>query len=207
MLRLHDNPISSNALKVRFLLAELGLDYERVPVPISRPRPDAYVALNPVAGIPTLEDDGFVLAESNTILRYLAEREGRDDLRGAGPRGRARVDELLDRFTTTFRPALFRVEAPALGYTPAVGFGGAPRDPERAREREAEIAPQLAVLESLLPDDGFALGGLTIADCAMAPALSRTQHTRMDLGPYPRLRRLRDALVALPAFVAAGPVG
>ena len=49
-------------------------------MPIARPRPHAYVALNPVAGIPTLEDDDFVLAESNTILRYLAEREGRDDL-------------------------------------------------------------------------------------------------------------------------------
>jgi glutathione S-transferase len=208
MLRLHDNPISSNALKVRFLLAELGLEYERVEVPMTQPRPEAYVALNPVAGVPTLEDDGFVLAESNTILRYLAEREGRDDLRGAGVAGRARVDELLDRWSLTFRPAFFRVERPAIGFSFAVGFGGAPPDPAAAREAEREVAPVMRTLDGLLPESGFALGEtLTIADCSLAPALYRTLHTGMDLAPYPRLRRLRDDLVARPSFVAAGPVG
>jgi glutathione S-transferase len=42
VLELYDHPVSSNALKVRFLLAELGLDYERIRVPIERPRPDWY---------------------------------------------------------------------------------------------------------------------------------------------------------------------
>ncbi len=47
---------------------------------MARPRPADYVAVNPFTGIPTLDDDGFVLTESNAILRYLAMREGRDDL-------------------------------------------------------------------------------------------------------------------------------
>ncbi|MDX6553192.1 MAG: glutathione S-transferase, partial [Gaiellales bacterium] len=80
MLALYDHPISSNALKVRFMLAELGLPYERRNVPIERPRPQWYVDVNPLGGIPTVDDDGFVLTESNSILRYLANREGRDDL-------------------------------------------------------------------------------------------------------------------------------
>ena len=46
-MRLHDNPISSNALKVRFLLAELGLGYERVAVPSARARP-AFASAGPV---------------------------------------------------------------------------------------------------------------------------------------------------------------
>ena len=37
----------NNALKVRFLLAELGLEYERKLVPIERPRPEWYAAINP----------------------------------------------------------------------------------------------------------------------------------------------------------------
>jgi glutathione S-transferase len=66
----------------------------------------------------------------------------------------------------------------------------------------------MRTLDGLLPESGFALGEtLTIADCSLAPALYRTLHTGMDLAPYPRLRRLRDALVARPSFVAAGPVG
>ena len=41
---LYDNPASSNAMKVRFLLAELGLDYERRHVPLAHPRPGWYKA-------------------------------------------------------------------------------------------------------------------------------------------------------------------
>ena len=62
------------------------------------PRPAGYVAVNPFAGIPALDDDGFTVTESNAILRYLALREGRDDLYPTEPRGHARVNELLDRF-------------------------------------------------------------------------------------------------------------
>ena len=110
-LLLYDNPASGNALKVRFLLHELGLEWETREVPLARPRPDWYLAVNPLGGVPTLDDDGFVLTESNTILRYLAQREGRTDLYPDQPRERAAVDEFLDRWSLTFRPALKRFEA------------------------------------------------------------------------------------------------
>ncbi len=203
---LYDNPSSSNALKVRFLLAELGLDYERETIPFTRPRPAAFLAMNPLGGIPTLDDDGFVLSESNTMLRYLADREGRDDLYPREPRRRAQVDELLDRWVTGLRSALFRVEEPALGFTPGVGWDPSAADPDAARREAHAIAPQIEILEALLPDHGYALGAFTIADCSLAPALYRTTHTKMDLTPYPRMRRLRDDLIARPAFIAAGPV-
>jgi glutathione S-transferase len=79
-LVLYDNPISSNAMKVRFLLAELELDYERRHVPIARPRPADYVARYPFGTIPFLEDGDLALGESNAMLRYLANREGRSAL-------------------------------------------------------------------------------------------------------------------------------
>jgi glutathione S-transferase len=77
---LYDNPPSSNALKVRFALRLLDLPFDTRRVEFTQPRPDWYLAVNPVGGIPTIDDDGFVLAESNTILRYLAGREAREDL-------------------------------------------------------------------------------------------------------------------------------
>ena len=83
MITLWDNPDSSNGRKVRFLLAELGLDHETQVVPMARPRPDAYMALNPLGGIPTLRDGDLVLTESHAILRHLAAREG---ARGPLPR-------------------------------------------------------------------------------------------------------------------------
>ena len=205
---LHDNPRSSNALKVRFLLAELGLAYERRTVALSRPRPEALVALNPLGGIPVLEDGDVVLSESNAILRYLARRERRDDLYPAGAHERARVEEFLDRFATTFRPALFRHESPALGYSAEKGgLGAVPPDPAAAARAEREIQPRLRQLDALVEPSGAVLGRFTIADCAVAPVLHRTLGSGLDLTPHPRLAALRANLVARPGFQAAEPVG
>lgn len=205
-LVLFDNPVSSNALKVRFALEELGLRYERREIPLTRPRPPEYVALNPLGGVPGLLDGGFFVAESNAILRYLAAREGRDDLHPADPRDRARVDEFLDRFATGLRAAFFRHEREALGYTPEGGFGAAPPRPEAAARVAGEIAPQLAILDGLVTPRGAVLGRFTIACCAVAPVLFRTTVTGLALDGFPNLLGLRERLLARPAFAAAGPV-
>jgi glutathione S-transferase len=207
VLALYDNPISSNALKVRFLLAELGLEYERRTVPIDRPRPQSYVDVNPLAGIPTLEDGDLVLSESNAILRYLANRERRDDLYPADPAARARVDVALDRYSLTFRPAFFQVEVQALGFTPTGGFGSGPADPEAAVAKAAEVAPTLSTFDALVDSSGYWLGSFTLADIAAAPALYRTTVTSQDMSPYPNLLRMRDTLIARPAFERAEPAG
>jgi len=206
-LTLWDHPESSNALKVRFLLAELGLPYERETVPMGRPRPQRYLDLNPVGGIPTLVDDGFVLAESQAILRYLATRQQRTDLYPDVPCERARVDEFLDRFATGLRTALFRHEAPALGWSLEKGFDPADADADAAAAVVPELAGPLALLESVVGSDGATvLGRFTIADCALAPVLFRTTVTGLALDDYPNLARLRDSLLARPAWSAADPV-
>ncbi|MDX6627997.1 MAG: glutathione S-transferase [Gaiellales bacterium] len=203
---LYDNPVSSNALKVRFLLAELGLAYERREVPLSQPRPGWYLAQNPLGGVPTLDDDGFVMAESNAILRYLARREGRDDLYPSAAAERARVDEFLDRFALSLRGAFFQVERLALGFVQGTGFNAGPPDLDGARAKEAEIAAQVELFEGLVAGNGTVLGSFTIADCSAAPVLFRTRNTGMDLSPYPKLLRLRETVTARDGFAAAGPV-
>ena len=205
VLALYDHPISGNAQKVRFLLAELGLEYERRDVPIGRPRPEWYADINPLMGIPTLQDGDLVLSESQAILRYLANREGRDDLYPADPGARARVDMMLDRFAFTFRPAFFQVEAQALGFNPTGGFGAGPADPEAAVAKAQAAAPVITQFESVVSPSGYWLGEFSLADVAAAPFLYRTLVTGMDMSPYPNLTRMRDTVIARPAFAAAGP--
>lgn len=202
---LYDNAVSTNALKVRFLLAELGLSYDRREVPLTHPRPRWYLAQNPLGGVPALEDDGLVMGESNAILRYLAQRERREDLYPAAPAERARVDEFLDRFATTLRAPFFQVESLALGFVQGVGFGAGPSDAQGARAKAAEIAPKIELFEQLVAENGTVLGTFTIADCCAAPVLFRTRNTGMDLTPYPKLLRLRETVTARDAFGAAGP--
>lgn len=205
-LVLYDNPRSSNALKARFCLAECGLAAELRTVPFDQPRPDWYLAVNPLGGIPTLDDGGFVLSESNAILRYLAVREGRNDLYPTEPRQRARVEMMLDRWSSSFRPAFFRHEAAALGFAPGKGMGGAPPDPDTAGRIATELGPTLALLDSIVGAEGTALGSFTLADIAAAPILYRTRHTGLDLSGYPNLERWRDTVVSRPSFTAADPV-
>ena len=205
-LLLYDNPTSSNALKVRFLLCELGLEYERRIVPYDQPRPDWYVAINPLGGIPTLDDDEFVLSESNAILRYLAARESRDDLYPAAPTDRARVETMLDRWSLTFRPAFFRHEAAALGFVPGKGMGAGEPALEAAAKIADEIAPTLRTLDETIGVSGYALGTFTIADVAAGPVLFRTTKTGLDLTPYPNVLHWRETVIARPAFTAAEPV-
>ena len=75
-LRLYDYPASPNCYKVRLALAELGLDYERVPVDIfggDTLSPD-FAAKSPGLTTPVLEiAEGEYLPESNAILLYLTE--------------------------------------------------------------------------------------------------------------------------------------
>jgi glutathione S-transferase len=206
VVTLYGFPRSSNALKVRFLLEELGLPYEQELVSVEEPRPAEFLALNPIGTVPTLVDEQLVLSESHAIMRYLIRREGRPDLYGPTQAEAAHIDEWLDRLTTVLRPALFRHESVALGYVRGRGFHPEQGDPEAALERAAQIAPTLRTFDALVQRNGTVLGRFTIADCAVAPVLYRTTHSGLDLEPYPNLLRLRETLVARPAFIAAGPV-
>jgi glutathione S-transferase len=76
MLRLYDYLPSGNGYKVRLLLHQLGIPFERVELDIVRgeTRTPEFLARNPNGRIPTLElEDGTHLAESNAILWYLAD--------------------------------------------------------------------------------------------------------------------------------------
>jgi glutathione S-transferase len=73
---LYDSAVSGNCYKVRLLLAQLSLSYERREVDVidRSNRPELLAGLNPALRVPTLVlDDGRSLAESNAILWYFAK--------------------------------------------------------------------------------------------------------------------------------------
>jgi glutathione S-transferase len=73
-MRLYNVAYSGNSYKVRLLLAQLGIAYEIVEVDIlkGKSRIPEFLKINPNGRTPVLDDNGFVLAESNAILGYLA---------------------------------------------------------------------------------------------------------------------------------------
>jgi len=98
MLRICGYAASINVRKVLWTCTELGLPFEREDwAGPFRPTSDpAFLALNPVGMVPVIEDDGALIWESNTIIRYLAASRGRHDLLPADPCRRARVEMWMD---------------------------------------------------------------------------------------------------------------
>jgi glutathione S-transferase len=202
-LTVYDFPTSGNARKVRLLLAELGLEFEHVPVPRARPRPDWYLELNPFGGVPTIRDGELVLAESQAILRYLATRESRDDLYPTDFALRARVDWALDAWTTSVFPRIFPLYRTLVAQTR--DETGTPH-PERADpetvERELPSAREgLGLFEHFVADDGTVVGNhFTIADCACGPVLLTISGWPLDLKTdFPKVQRIRAAVEARPS--------
>jgi glutathione S-transferase len=98
MLRVLGRANSFNVRKVLWTCDEIGIPFEREDwgrgyQPTSDPK---FLQVNPIGLVPAVIDGDVVLRESNTIVRYLATRHGRDDLYPADPVARARVEQWMD---------------------------------------------------------------------------------------------------------------
>jgi glutathione S-transferase len=186
-------------MKVRMLLAEIGEPYERVRVPLPRPRPGWYLERYAFGTIPFLEDGAVRMGESNAILRYLARSRGRTDLYPSSPSDRARVDWALDAWSTQIRGGLFPAERIGLMHGDMEHGGGHWEDAEDQDGLSAAIeaaSQKFDLLEWLIADNGTVTGAFTIADCAVAPVLWRWRRLPLTLEPWPKVARLRAALSA-----------
>jgi glutathione S-transferase len=107
MLKIWGRNNSSNVQKAMWAIGELNLAYERIDIGMEFGGNDkpAYLALNPNGLIPTLEDGDLILWESNSIIRYLANRYGAGKLEPSDPKTRARASQWMDWQISAFQPA------------------------------------------------------------------------------------------------------
>ncbi len=98
MIKVWGRNTSSNVQKVMWAVEEIGLPHERIDIggPFGKNREPAYLAMNPNGLVPTLEEeDGFLLWESNSIVRYLADKHRAQPAR-AGRSARPRACPCVD---------------------------------------------------------------------------------------------------------------
>ncbi len=108
MLKIWGRRNSINVQKVLWCADELALDYERVDAGMAHGVVDepAYRAMNPNGRVPTIEDDGFVLWESNAIVRYLCARHAYGTLYPAFVQARADAERWMDWCTSTLAASM-----------------------------------------------------------------------------------------------------
>ncbi len=148
MLRIWGRTNSLNVQKVMWAVGELGLAHERIDAGGAFGGLDTrdYGARNPNRKIPTLDDDGVVVWESNACVRYLAARYGAGGLWPEDPAVRARVDMWMDWQQTTLLADM------------TVVFLGLIRPPEDQRDQAAITAAAARLGVSWRALDGHLAG-------------------------------------------------
>jgi glutathione S-transferase len=153
MLKILGRPDSINVMKVLWACEELALPYERVDVGgrfAFANAPD-YLRLNPNGRVPTIDDDGFVLWESNAIVRYLATTYGGGRIL---PQGSARWigEQWMDWQQTTLLPPMRTV------FWQLVRTPPEKRDAAAVQAAHRELLALWPLLDAHLADGGFVAG-------------------------------------------------
>lgn len=197
---------SSAAFRVRIALNLKGLAYEPSFVHLARGEhlQPAYRAVNPQGLVPTLDENGALLAQSIAIMEYLEDTHPQPALLPADPLGRARVRGLslivACEIHPLNNPRVLKYVKGTLGHTQA----------EVDAWYRHWVADGLAKLEAELrkPGTGRYCHGdsPTMADCCLVPQIFNAQRFECDLQPYASVMRVFGACMQLDAFDRAQPV-
>lgn len=200
MLTFYFNPASSNSQKVQFFLtyAQIPHTSKMVNLATGEQMSEAYRKINPSEAVPAIDHDGFTLAESNTILRYLAHKFEKFDAYPMELKARVKVDQMVD-FTTLhvsrWVQGLFWniVLAPMLKR---------PVSQAGIEESKMQLERFLPRLERWLANSGAFLCGdkLTIADASFIPLAAQARQLQLDFGKYPATQKYIERALALPAW-------
>jgi glutathione S-transferase len=185
-MRLYDASLSPNALRVRAVANELGIDLELVEVDLRKGdnRTDDFLARNPNAKVPVLEDGDFVLWESRAICAYLAALKPEAGLYPAEPKERAIVDQWAWWQAIHLGPAMQKLSFEVV-LKERFGMG----DPDPAVvEAERKTTDQfLAVLERGLEGRDWIAGTLSLADFYLASTFMYREPAGIALGHLPNV--------------------
>lgn len=195
MLRLYDSRLSGNAWKVRILLTQLGLPFERVTLDLASgaTTDPQFRAKSRFARVPVLElDDGRTLVESAAIIFYLAE--GTRFL----PDDRFLQAEVMSWLTFEQADLLRALALPRIYHLRGV----ADQMANRIADFQEAAYPALAKLDAwLTTHDWLVDGRYSIADIGMYAYVSMAQQGGYDMQRFPSIRASVARVEAQPGWV------
>jgi glutathione S-transferase len=198
IMKIWGRTTSSNVQKVMWGVSEMGLKHERIDIggPFGKNREAAYLAMNPNGLVPTLEeDDGFLLWESNSILRYLAAKHQAAVLEPKDLRVRALAHQWMDWQLSVLGPAI----------TPV--FWNLVRTPPEKRDHAAveagkkKTADAVRMMDERLGKTTFLAGdAFSYGDIPAGVMVRRYRDLVPDRPAFDNVERWYAAIAARPAF-------
>ncbi len=199
-MKLHVFPASPRAFKVLVVANYLGLSYETCLVDLGTgaQRQPGFTSLNPNQRMPVLEEDGFVLWESNAIIQYLASKRPESGLLPSEARACADVNRWLfwESAHWDCACAILIFERVVKGL-----FGMGEPDPAEIAKGDERFHRAATVLDGQLTGHNFVTQNrLTLADFSLGADLNLAKRAQMPLEKYSEIRRWHAALSELPAW-------
>jgi len=197
MLTIWGRANSINVQKVLWCCTELDIEFERIDAGLTYGvvTTPGYMALNPNSLVPTINDDGYILWESNVIVRYLAAKHGPGSLYPDDLQTRFLCEKWMEWQTSTLWMPLRTV------------FQGLIRTPPEKRDEKAIAAAQavaetnFGILDRHLAGREFLEADrLTVADIPAGATAYRWFALGNSREAYPHVARWYDGLVARPGF-------
>jgi glutathione S-transferase len=188
---------SSNVQKVLWCCGELGIDFDRVDLGgrFGGNKEQPYLHLNPNGLVPTIDDAGLILWESNTIVRYLTEKYGGGKIIEATPEGRAQASRWMDWQLTTLGPAIVPL------------FWGYVRTPPEKRDAAAlktaleKTAAAWKIVDDRLAQNAYLAGkDFTIGDIPLGVWAYRWFNLPIERPKLDNFSRWYGALQKRPAY-------
>lgn len=192
-IKLYNFPRSGHAHRAELMLSLLQLPTELILVDLAKGahKQPEFLALNSFGQVPVLDDQGVVLADSNAILVYLAQKYGNGRWLPTDPVGAARVQRWLS------------VAAGPIAFGPArarlITVFGASFNAEEVIARSHDL---LKVMDQELAHSEFLVGNEpTIADVAAYSYIAHAPEGNVSLADYANVRAWLARIEALPGFV------
>jgi glutathione S-transferase len=196
MLKLLGRANSINVQKAHWAIEEIGLPYERVDIGGAFGGNDKaeYLAKNPNGRVPTLEDDGFVLWESNVIVRYIASKYSPGNLWPSDLRQRADADRWMDWQQTVLAPAMFA------SFWGLIRTAPEKRDATAIAKSADDTAKAMTILDRALAGRAYVAGdAFTMGDIPVGCAVHRWLNLPLERPQLANLGRWYASIAARPA--------
>ena len=196
MIKIWGRMSSLNVRKVVLAAQEIGVGFDRIDAggTFGIVKTPEYLAKNPNALVPLLEDDQVQLWESNVIVRYLCARHAPDTLYPLALARRFDAERWMDWQQTTLNPA----GRPA--FMQWIRTPAARRDAQVIAGSVAATEGLFAMLDDQLANRPFIAGdSLTMADFPIACEVHRWVNLPKPRTPRPHLDRWYEGMLARPS--------
>lgn len=205
MLRILGKATSINVRKVLWTCAEIDLPFDREDwgtgfKPTDTPE---FLAMNPNAMVPVIQDGDFTLWESNTIIRYLVTRYGKASLYPTEARARARIDQWIDWQASDLNRSWSYTFMSLVRQSPSH------QNPHALAAGRTDWCRHMQILERQLASTGAYVAGNTfsLADIPIGLSVNRWFETPLDHPHLPAVNAYYERLSERPGFRLHGRNG